>query len=134
MFGLFLENGPLRVNVTGSGPDDFEIYPATQAWTDSYNVIFLDQPVNTGFSYGNTCLTSMQKGSDEFIRFLELFYEKYPEFNTRKLILTGESYAGKYLPLFTHDILKYNENLNSSAKAIPLVTTMIGDPYVSPVI
>lgn len=50
MFGLFLENGPLRIQ-KGEGLDDFKLSPASQAWTDDYHVIFLDQPVNTGFSY-----------------------------------------------------------------------------------
>ena len=42
MFGLFLENGPLRVVQTGPGGNDFELRPAEAAWTDTYNVIFLD--------------------------------------------------------------------------------------------
>ena len=109
MFGLFLENGPLRVNVTGPGADDRVLYPAEHAWTDTYNVIFLDQPVGTGFSFGDTCITDMKTGSDEFIKFLVLFYQKYPEFKTRDLVLTGESYGGKYLPLFTYEILEYNK-------------------------
>ena len=54
MFGLFLENGPLRIEVTGPGLDDRKLLPAEFAWTDTYNVIFVDQPVNTGFSFGNT--------------------------------------------------------------------------------
>ena len=60
MFGLFLENGPLRVKRTGDGSDDFELYAAENSWADSYNLIFLDQPVGTGFSYGDSYLTSMQ--------------------------------------------------------------------------
>ena len=51
----------------------------------------------------------MKTGSDEFIKFLVLFYQKYPEFKTRDLVLTGESYGGKYLPLFTYEILEYNK-------------------------
>ena len=70
MFGLFLENGPLRVERTGTGNDDFKIVKADKAWTDDYHVIFLDQPVNTGFSYGDTSLTSMKKGSKEFLTFV----------------------------------------------------------------
>lgn len=130
MFGLFLENGPLRVT-KGSGEDDFKISAAEQAWTDDYNVIFVDQPVNTGFSYANKSLTSMKEGSQEFVRFIELFYEKYPELKSNDFHLTGESYAGKYLPLFTHDILERNKK--AEGFKIPLKTTQIIDPYPSPV-
>jgi carboxypeptidase C (cathepsin A) len=51
MFGLFLENGPLRVERTGLKIDDLVLKPAVNSWADSYNVVFVDQPVGTGFSY-----------------------------------------------------------------------------------
>ena len=34
-----------------------------------------------------------------------LFFEKYSELKNTPFYLTGESYAGKYLPLYTHDII-----------------------------
>ena len=52
MFGLFLENGPLRVRRNGTGPDDFVLSAADASWADDYSVVFIDQPVGTGFSYG----------------------------------------------------------------------------------
>lgn len=42
MFGLFLENGPLRINRVGEGQDDLELVAADKAWTDDYHVIFID--------------------------------------------------------------------------------------------
>jgi carboxypeptidase C (cathepsin A) len=79
MFGLFLENGPLRINRIGKGLDDLELVAADKAWTDDYHVIFIDQPVNTGFSFGNLSLTSMDDGSNEFLKFLQQFYKLYPD-------------------------------------------------------
>ena len=70
MFGLFVENGPLRVKRTGLGGDDFELYAANKAWSDDYHIIFIDQPVNTGFSFGNSSLTDMKEGSKEFLSFV----------------------------------------------------------------
>jgi hypothetical protein len=46
--------------------------------------------------------------------------------------MTGESYAGKYLPLFTSDILGWNRL--HPEKKIPIQGTFIIDPYPSPVI
>jgi carboxypeptidase C (cathepsin A) len=80
MFGLFLENGPLRVHRNGTGPDDYVLKAAEASWTDKYSVVFIDQPVGTGFSYGDSVLTSMLDGSKEFLHFLVEFLEKYPEF------------------------------------------------------
>ena len=42
MFGLFVENGPLRVKRTGLGGDDFELYAANKACSDDYHIIFID--------------------------------------------------------------------------------------------
>ena len=73
----------------------------------------------------------MQDGSKEFLNFILKFLEKYPQFKDNSLVLTGESYAGKYLPLFTHELLEYNKNATDK---INLTSTLIIDPYPSPVI
>ena len=74
----------------------------------------------------------MQEGSQEFIKFMVEFLEKYPEFKSNSVYLTGESYAGKYLPLFTYDIIAWN--FNHTDQIIPIKGTYIIDPYPSPVI
>ena len=73
MFGLFLENGPLRIVETGNATNEFEIRAAEEAWTDTYNVLYLDQPVGTGFSWGDSLITDEATTSQEFINFLRLF-------------------------------------------------------------
>lgn len=52
MFGLWLENGPLRVRQNGSTFNDFSVGLNQQgSWGDVADVIFLDQPAGTGWSY-----------------------------------------------------------------------------------
>jgi len=125
MTGTFLESGPLRVNRTGDGLDDFSLHAADHSWADSYNIIFLDQPVGTGFSYGNTSVTDMQVGADEFYSFMLQFYDWQPELKTNRFFLTGESYAGKYIPLFAHTILEANKK--EGAFKIPLTSVIVFD-------
>jgi carboxypeptidase C (cathepsin A) len=100
MFGLFLENGPLRIAKNGTGNDDYIINLADGegSWLDAADLVFVDQPVGTGFSYGNSFIDRMADGTTEFINFLAAFIRKYPEYKTIPIILSGESYAGKYLP------------------------------------
>lgn len=60
MFGLFLENGPLRINKTGSTEKDYVVYMNPEgSWADVASIVFLDQPIGTGFSYGTPPLTKM---------------------------------------------------------------------------
>lgn len=43
MFGLFLENGPLRINKTGKSDSDYKIYLNPEgSWLDSVNIVYLD--------------------------------------------------------------------------------------------
>lgn len=74
----------------------------------------------------------MSVGAEEFIKFMLAFYNKYPEFKTRDFFITGESYAGKYIPIFANHTLEYNaKNPNSK---IPLAACLIGDPFTAPVL
>lgn len=74
IFALVLENGPLRITRTGDGPDDFLLgLTKDGSWTDLADVLYIDQPVGTGFSYGDTYNTRMQEGADDFARFMAAF-------------------------------------------------------------
>ena len=43
MFGLFLENGPLRISKTGPSDDDYKLGMNEEgSWVDIANIIFLD--------------------------------------------------------------------------------------------
>lgn len=55
------------------------------------------------------------------------FLAQYPDYgkSTRKLTLSGESYAGKYVPYFASRILDDN--------TFALTNLIIGNPYTSPV-
>jgi cathepsin A (carboxypeptidase C) len=129
MFGLFLENGPVRVEKTGPTNDDFLLVPAQQSWFDDYSVLWLDQPVGTGFSYGDLTNLTMQTAGDDFVNFVSAFYNMYPEMKSVDLHLTGESYAGKYLPYFSVRLLEENK---VNATNFPFVSTFMIDPYTAP--
>ena len=115
MFGLFVENGPLRVVRNGTGTGDFVVSlprDGQGSWIDEgVDMVFVDQPVGTGFSYGDSLATTMQQISDDMLQFLVTFiYKEYPEYQTRDFLITGESYAGKYLPQLATTIHNYNLN------------------------
>lgn len=109
MFGLFLENGPIRLGKNGPGEDDYILsLNPDGSWVDIADMVFIDQPVGTGFSYGNTYLDRMEDGATEFVSFLVAFLKMYPEYKNRNVVLSGESYAGKYLPHFATRVSRHN--------------------------
>jgi len=82
------------------------------SWADIAHMIYLDQPVNTGFSYSdqqNEYLDHMDDITAEFLIFMKNLYTLYPDLQARDLYLTGEAYAGKFVPVFANAILEANE-------------------------
>ena len=129
MNALWTGNGPLRVSQTG---DDFEIsYDTTISWQAAGDLLWVDQPVGTGWSYGEHTVTSIDEIGEEFVQFLLSFYEEFPVYKDRELVLTGESFAGKYLSYTSKAVLNYNDeqtngfqfNLKSMIVSNPLVDT-----------
>lgn len=97
MTGLMLENGPLSVQ------NDFTVIKNNYTFAKLADYVWIDQPVGTGWS------TADEKGyvADEdqmgidFFNFLENLVKVFPSLAKRPLYITGESYAGTYIPYIT---------------------------------
>ena len=71
-------NGPMRIERTSgeSSEDDYRVYLASGgSWVETATMIYVDQPVGTGFSYATpdpskTLLTTMDEAVTEFMYFL----------------------------------------------------------------
>ncbi|RKP25865.1 Alpha/Beta hydrolase protein, partial [Syncephalis pseudoplumigaleata] len=124
MVGLFYEHGPFIAT------DEGTLLRRPTSWSKSYNMLYVDQPVGTGFSYApgradnltgsarpltfNRCnaggyVTNQQEVARHFVYFLEQFYQRYPHLRERPLYLSGESYAGKFIPSIAHGVLQHNK-------------------------
>uniref|UniRef100_A0A8C5GN16 Probable serine carboxypeptidase CPVL n=1 Tax=Gouania willdenowi TaxID=441366 RepID=A0A8C5GN16_GOUWI len=104
MFGLFVEHGPYVVyeNMT-VGMRDY-------AWTSRYSVLYIDNPVGTGFSFtddGGFAQNQDDVGRDLYSA-LTQFFQIFPEYQSSDFYATGESYAGKYVPAISYYIHKNN--------------------------
>ncbi|KAK6143530.1 hypothetical protein DH2020_023878 [Rehmannia glutinosa] len=95
--GAMTELGPFRVN-----PDGKTLWYNKYAWNNVANVLFLESPAGVGFSYSNTSsdyVTGDRKtAAADSYTFLVNWLERFPEYKTRDLYITGESYAGHYVP------------------------------------
>lgn len=119
--GLFFELGPARI--------DKHLKPIHNpySWNNNATVIFLDQPVNTGYSYteGDTVSDTITASKDTYA-FLQLFFQQFPEYANLPFHIAGESYAGHYIPVFGSEILSHPErNFN-------LTSLMIGNGLTDP--
>ena len=80
MDGLFLEVGPLRMR-----GGRLEVNP--HSWHRHANILFVDQPVGTGYSFTrgrNSYPTSYPEVSEQFYRFLLNFLRLHPRFLSSK--------------------------------------------------
>ncbi len=108
--GLFLELGPASVD------ENLKIVQNPYSWNSNASVIFLDQPVNTGFSYSGSSVSNTIAAGKDVFALLTLFFTQFPEYSHQDFHIAGESYAGHYIPVFASQILavkKRNINLKS---------------------
>ncbi|KAJ8712659.1 hypothetical protein PYW08_007963 [Mythimna loreyi] len=104
LYGLFTENGPIRVR-----RDKFE--RRKYNWALSHHMIYIDNPVGTGFSFTNDsrgyCTDETQVGEQLYTTLIQ-FFQLFPELQQNKFFVTGESYGGKYVPALAYTIHKKN--------------------------
>ncbi|KZS95434.1 alpha/beta-hydrolase [Sistotremastrum niveocremeum HHB9708] len=124
--GLFMELGPCRIE-DESGPKS-----NPYSWNEKANIFFIDQPAGVGFScteYGES-ISSTEEAAEDIVAFLAIFFETFSEFKGRAFHLSGESYAGRYLPLFGAAILDHNPRLRAAGlEPINLRSIMIGNGW-----
>ncbi|CAK1552395.1 unnamed protein product [Leptosia nina] len=126
LFGLFAENGPLIAKPSGFSRRKYH-------WALENHLIFVDNPVGTGFSFtqdeegycqNETCIA---KG---LYNFLQQFFMLFPELRNNDFFITGESYAGKYIPALGMYI--HNQN-SASEQKISLKGMALGNAYCDPI-
>ncbi|WEW55651.1 Cell death protease [Emydomyces testavorans] len=131
MDGALMEVGPYRLK------DDHTLTYNEGSWNEFANLLFVDQPVGTGFSYVSTdsYLHELDEMADHFVTFLEKWFELFPEYEHDDLYFAGESYAGQYIPYIAKAILDRNQNKTTKMqnRVWNLKGLLIGNGWFSPV-
>eukprot|EP00388_Colpodella_angusta_P012219 GDKJ01031033.1.p1 GENE.GDKJ01031033.1~~GDKJ01031033.1.p1 ORF type:complete len:492 (-),score=73.35 GDKJ01031033.1:126-1601(-) len=87
-------NGPWWVD-----EDTVTLRKNEHSWTNHANMLYVDQPLGSGFSTAELNYKISAEGVSKDLRsFLEKFLEIRPEYKNRPFFIAGESYAGKYVP------------------------------------
>lgn len=103
--GLFFELGPAKVN------SDLTLTKNPYAWNNNATVIFLDQPVNVGFSYSENRVGTSTLAAVDVYSFLSLFFTEFPEYTGKDFHIAGESYGGHYLPAIGYEIIQHEDRV-----------------------
>ncbi|XP_047340246.1 serine carboxypeptidase-like 48 [Impatiens glandulifera] len=126
--GLFYENGPYKIMNQTLYWNDF-------GWDRVSNIIYIDQPIGTGFSYSSDesdICTDLECVSNDLYDFLQVFFNEHPQYLRNGLYITGESYAGHYIPALASRIR--NGNNNGDGAHINLQGIAIGNGLTHPAI
>lgn len=120
--GLFFELGPSSI--------DKHLKPVynPHSWNANASVIFLDQPINVGYSYSSQSVSNTVAAGKDVYAFLQLFFKNFPEYAKLDFHIAGESYAGHYIPAFSSEILTHEDrNFN-------LTSVLIGNGLTDPLV
>ncbi|GMH01107.1 hypothetical protein Nepgr_002946 [Nepenthes gracilis] len=121
--GAFSENGPFR-------PKGEVLVKNEYSWNREANMLYLETPIGVGFSY-SVDTTSYDAVGDEItardnLIFLQRWLVKFPEYRIRDLYITGESYAGHYIPQLAKLMMLFNKK----EKLFNLKGIALGNPVL----
>lgn len=129
MLGNFYELGPWRVSSKSS------VEPNPGPWNRIFGLLFIDNPIGVGFSIAAST-QEIPRNQHDVAKHLFIAIRKFVKleesFKTRPIYVTGESYAGKYVPGFGYYILKQNAKLPVSSR-VNLGGVAIGNGLTDPI-
>ncbi|KAH0945124.1 hypothetical protein HN011_002202 [Eciton burchellii] len=135
---IWLQGGPggsstSYGNFEELGPLDKDLKPRNYTWVKDYNVLFIDNPVGTGFSYAETesafAKTNAQIAED-LVECMREFYRQLPKFQNVSTYITTESYGGKMGADFA---LVWNRAQKTGTIKSNLKGVALGDAWISPI-
>jgi carboxypeptidase D len=130
MDGALMELGPYRVREGG------KLAYNEGSWDEFANLLFVDNPVGAGFSYVNTdsYLHELQEMSDQFLIFMDKWFDLFPQYENDDLYIAGESYAGQYIPYIAKAVLDRNKRKRAEGQRTwNLQGLLIGNGWIAPV-
>ncbi|XP_046553746.1 retinoid-inducible serine carboxypeptidase-like [Haliotis rubra] len=122
-FGNFEEIGPL----------DVQQQPRNTSWLSAANLLFVDNPVGTGFSYvdnDDAYTTDVQMIAADLLTTFQAFLKKAPEFQSVPFYVFTESYGGKMTSAFAQVLYKA---IQSKSVTCDFRGVALGDSWISPI-
>ena len=126
VFGAWTEMGPFQLMAQGP------VYNAKNAWNNAAHMLYLESPAGstiagsqTGYStcsidgkVQDACKWTDVTQAVAYAHTIEAFLEKFPEYQGSELYLTGESYAGQYVPNIAYHVLQSSYSFKITGLAV----------------
>ncbi|KAI1086561.1 alpha/beta-hydrolase [Rostrohypoxylon terebratum] len=122
--GLIQENGPFLWQYGTLKP-----VPNPWSWNRLTNVVWVEQPIGTGFSRGKVTATSEEDVAAQFLGFWKNFMELFA-LQGYKVYIAGESYAGAYCPYIASAMLDKNDTTYYDVSGMMIYDPVLGDGTV----
>ncbi|KAF8485110.1 alpha/beta-hydrolase [Russula ochroleuca] len=120
--GSLQENGPFLWQRGQAVPT-----PNQWSWTNLSTILYIEQPIGTGYSQGNPTAKDENDIAQQLVGFLQQFLEIFKELKGKNLYLTGESYGGMYIPYLANFIY---ENTTRATLDLDLIACWMNDPQI----
>ncbi|TXG46654.1 hypothetical protein EZV62_027848 [Acer yangbiense] len=133
--GLVFEVGPLTFDYetfNGSLP---LLLDNPYSYTNIANMIFLDAPVGTGFSYSKTqkgWYSSDTLSTKAIYEFIQKWIMDHPKFSNNPLYITGDSYSGMIVPMVSLEIAIGNMAKHQPYLHFQSAKQNCGQEYITP--
>uniref|UniRef100_A0A3Q3IEC3 Carboxypeptidase n=1 Tax=Monopterus albus TaxID=43700 RepID=A0A3Q3IEC3_MONAL len=121
-FGNFDEIGPLNR----------DLEPRKTSWVQAASVLFVDNPVGTGFSYTDSpdgYATNVSMVASDMLVLLKHFFTERPEFQNIPFYIFSESYGGKMAAAISLELTKAIAQGTVKCK---FAGVALGDSWISP--
>ncbi|XP_047427020.1 retinoid-inducible serine carboxypeptidase [Mugil cephalus] len=121
-FGNFEEIGPL----------DRDLNPRKTSWVQAASVLFVDNPVGTGFSYTDrpeSYATNVATVASDMLVLLKHFFTQKTEFQSIPFYIFSESYGGKMAAAISLELTKA---ITQGSVKCNFRGVALGDSWISP--
>ncbi|KAJ6256494.1 hypothetical protein Dda_8356 [Drechslerella dactyloides] len=122
--GFLQENGPFSWKYGTYLPQ-----PNKYSWTNLTNMIWIEQPVGTGFSRGEPNIKNEEDLAKQLLGFFNNFTNKF-NLHNKRIWLTGESYAGKFIPYIADAMYAAKDKRNFDIRGAMMYDPSIDDDVI----
>ncbi|KAF9894424.1 hypothetical protein FE257_007927 [Aspergillus nanangensis] len=125
LLSLIQETGPFLWK-----PGTYKPTRNPYSWNNLTNIVYVDQPAGTGFSLGPPTVHDEEDVAREFMDFWVRFMQTFA-LQDRKVYITGESWAGVYIPYIASAMLDKENSTYFDVKGVHLIDPVINSMEMS---